>query len=220
MYKPREVTVLRLLTLAALLLGPFFASAAVAGPNDPYTMSPAEVRMVQEKLYNLNYDITSFDGKVGPETRKAVAEFQAILKYPSTGILTEQQFAIFKEELTPAIWAAISSSTDGTYSAAWNHSSRASAARAASSSCQQRSSDPEKCVTITGFTNRPDKQAWIAAVQCRRSNSDTNYSYISVVLRPDKTAAVNKALEQAVDGGYSSSNCKLLTAIESRGRHK
>jgi hypothetical protein len=210
-----------MLRILLLLAGLLFASPSIASGTDPYEMSESDVQLVQTRLYMLNYDISEIDGKVGPETRKAIAEYQERISHPSTGVITEEEFTrLEKLDATGGTWAALSSSTDGAYSSVWSQSSRSKAERKAETGCLEKSDTPEKCTTIAAVTFHSSDQGWIAAVRCSRSDNDSELSYISLAQGDSKARAVGNAFEPVAGKGYSRDDCRLLTAIETRGRHK
>lgn len=210
-----------MLRILFVLAGLFFAGPSIAGGTDPYKMSESDIQLVQTRLYMFNYDISEIDGKLGPETRKAIAKYQERISHPSTGIITEEEFTrLEKLDATGGTWAALSSSTDGAYSSVWSQSSRSKAERKAETGCLEKSNTPEKCTTIAAVTFHSSDQGWIAAVRCSRSDNDSELSYISLAQGDSKAHAVGNAFEPVAGKGYSRDDCRLLTAIETRGRHK
>ena len=212
-----------MLRILFVLAGLLFAGQSIAGDTDPYEMSESDVQLAQTKLYGLNYAISEIDGKLGPETRKAIAKYQTIEGHPSTGIITEKEFKKLRDiDTTGTMWAALSSSTDGAYSSVWNRNSRSEAVREALNGCREKSSKPEKCITITERVNNSSsmEQGWIAAAHCPRSDDSTKPRYVSVMGRPKRALAVEGVFDLAMENGYSRDDCTLLTVIEVLGRHK
>ena len=210
-----------MLRILLALTGLLFISPSFAGSSDPYEMSESDIELVQTKLYELNYGITAFDGKLGPETRRAITEYQEAKNHAATGIITEAEFKALQDADTSGLaWAALSSSTDGAYSSFWNQGSRTEAKRKALSGCREKSNDPEKCTTVTEPSVNTSDQGWIAAVQCRRSDDEGEHTRISVSSRTKRALAVEGAFDYATKGGYLRNDCTLLTAIDARGRHK
>jgi peptidoglycan hydrolase-like protein with peptidoglycan-binding domain len=210
-----------MLRILFVLAGLFLTSSSFAGSSDPYDMSGSDIELVQTKLYEFNYDITQIDGKMGSETRNAIARYQTRKGHPATGIITEEEFKHLKEaDTTGGAWAALSSSTDGAYFAVWSQRSRSEAARKALSGCREKSGEPAHCTTLSNAAYTSTAQGWIAAIHCLRSDDETETSYIAVASEQKRALAVEGAFDRAAEKGYPRNDCTFLTAVEARGHHK
>ncbi|MCR8722887.1 caspase family protein [Frigidibacter sp. ROC022] len=65
-------------------------------------LSQEEIRAVQEALSSRGYEAGTPDGRMGPRTRQAIADFQASVQLPITGIVTEATAAALGIELETA----------------------------------------------------------------------------------------------------------------------
>ena len=106
------------------------------------------VREVQEKLYNLNYDISVLNGQMTEETRTAIRLWQTIVKHEPTGDLSEDELAELRGARIPTTWGALAYAAKGASAVVWSRPSRQEAASAALADCHKNAGrDPCKVVT-------------------------------------------------------------------------
>ena len=82
-------------------------------PSDPTPGSrrslndAAAVREIQERLYNLNYDISVLNGQMTEETRAAIRDWQRNAKHEPTGELSDDEIAELRNARLPSTWGAL-----------------------------------------------------------------------------------------------------------------
>jgi hypothetical protein len=209
------------------VVGMLFSNIALAGDDDPYPLSADEIFIVQQQLYNLNYDVGSIDSKLGERTRGAITEWQTHKKMLATGFLTLKQYQQLKAVDTSVYrWGAVGGSTDGAYSSVWDQDTRAVAEEKAMAGCRSNSTTPEKCTLMRVFdlVTKKDDEGWIAFVHCEKKQEGetktTTFTDASLVARPAKDDAIKAAFAQSLQDGFVRSSCKLRTVIEALGRHQ
>ena len=76
------------------------------GPPAPATAlaDAAVIREVQERLYNLNYEIGVLNGQMTEETRNAIREWQRNVKREPTGALTDEELSQLRSARLPTTW--------------------------------------------------------------------------------------------------------------------
>ncbi|MBP9711161.1 MAG: peptidoglycan-binding protein [Candidatus Pacebacteria bacterium] len=193
---------------------PASASEAILSTDDIYS--------IQFTLFELGYPVVGLpDGKIGPNTRTAIAKFQKNIEHAVTGVLTQEEADYLIELPIPTSmkWGAISASVDAGYGATWNRTSGIDAYNVAQGMCHSKSNYPNKCVTIAGFSNNTGVQ-WIVAVKCDQETSTTEYDGIAVAAAGSYSEAYDNALKMKTDGGYYSSNCYQLVSIAADGSHE
>lgn len=86
----------------------------------------AGVTEIQALLYRNNFDVT-VDGKFGPQTAKAIRQFERLNKMPLTGSITHDLARRLRASTPPRPWGAIAFTANGAHSAGWNFATRAQA---------------------------------------------------------------------------------------------
>jgi len=115
------------------------------GPSSgaPALTDASVIREVQERLYNLNYEITQINGRVTDETRVAIREWQSNTRRQPTGDMTMDDLAALRNAPLPAIWGALAFGERGASAVVWNRTSRREAVNAALSDCRGRNKGGE-----------------------------------------------------------------------------
>ena len=86
----------RLKQIEPTIVRPELPSGPTPGPRPgggQGLTDPAVVREIQERLYNLNYDISVLNGQLTEETRSAIRDWQKNSKREPTGELTQDELA-------------------------------------------------------------------------------------------------------------------------------
>ncbi len=120
-----------------------------ASPSRPSPPSPSSVgvpalteasviREVQERLYNLNYDVGAINGRLTEETRNAIRQWQNNMQRPQKGDMDLEELTVLRNIRLPAIWGAIAFGDRGASAVVWNRGSRQDAVAAARSDCRGR----------------------------------------------------------------------------------
>ena len=123
------------------------------GPPAPATAlaDAAVIREVQERLYNLNYEIGVLNGQMTEETRNAIREWQRNVKREPTGELSDEELSQLRSARLPTTWGALAYAARGASAVVWNRPSRQEAVSAALADCHARANrDSCKVVTAAG----------------------------------------------------------------------
>ena len=129
-------------------LGPASAQPVLPPGGGNALTDSRVVREVQEKLYNLNYDISVLNGQMTEETRTAIRLWQTIVKHEPTGELSEDELAELRGARIPTTWGALAYAAKGASAVVWSRPSRQEAASAALADCHKNAGrDPCKVVT-------------------------------------------------------------------------
>ncbi len=189
----------------------------VAPPPPSSTASaltgPVVVREIQDRLYNLNYEVGARNGRVTQQTRDAIRKWQENLKYPTTGDMTEAQLARLRLAQPPTVWGALAYFAKGASSTVWNRPSREAAENEALAACRKSAGGTCSVVTVArnicgalGFYNAvvSGKQHWGA--------------YASV--RPTLGQATDAALSECRRQAKQPNACGVRTTVCADGSHK
>jgi peptidoglycan hydrolase-like protein with peptidoglycan-binding domain len=138
---------------APMETGSVRSTAAPAGtsPSNASVLTDAAViREVQEKLYQLNYEIASRNGRMAEDTRRAIRSWQTNVNRPVTGDIDAAQLALLRSARIPATWGAMAYAARGASGVVWSRSSRDQAEREAIAECGKRGGGTCKVVTAAG----------------------------------------------------------------------
>ena len=128
-----EMARARLKQLAPISLRPQMPSAS----GDALTDATV-IREVQERLYNLNYEIGILNGQMTQETRNAIRQWQTNVNHEPTGELTEEELSQLRNARLPTTWGALAYAARGASAVVWNRPSRQEAVSAALADCHAR----------------------------------------------------------------------------------
>jgi peptidoglycan hydrolase-like protein with peptidoglycan-binding domain len=104
----------------------------------PALTDASVIREVQERLYNLNYDVGAINGRLTEETRNAIRQWQNNMQRPQKGDMDLEELTVLRNIRLPAIWGAIAFGDRGASAVVWNRGSRQDAVAAARSDCRGR----------------------------------------------------------------------------------
>jgi hypothetical protein len=109
-------------------------------PEDtrPALTDASIIREVQERLYNLNYDVGAINGRVTPETRGAIREWQSNIGRTATGDMTMAELILLRQARLPTTWGALAFGERGASAVVWKRESRNDAVNVALSDCRSR----------------------------------------------------------------------------------
>ena len=154
---------------------------ALADALAPVEMTPAVVREVQQKLYDLNYSISKIDGVMSDETTVAIRMLQADMVQSATGKLTRGQLATLRRAKVATVWGALAWIGQQS-SVAFQLSDRAAAERDAKAQCKKKAGkDVQGCrglderLRCIGRIGRPDPKHDLLG-NCRRSRRHSRES--------------------------------------------
>lgn len=200
------------ITACAALL--FIISPTHAEPGIPYAMTRDQLGKVQYALYELNRNPGSWDGIMRAQTRTAIREWQSDIGEEPTGYLTKDQHRLLLDSRSyPKYWGSVSASTDGAFGSTWRYSSRFASEKDALARCQNKSSRPEKCATVSGVVLRASmdaSQVWLGAEWCEVATAR-----IINVARSVSLVRLRKSILAMREG-----SCTSITTIEVAGRHE
>ena len=177
--------------------------------------SPAVVREVQLKLYELNYDPGRIDGVLSAATIKAIREWQEIAKLPATGNLTEEQLARLRATTINTTWAAVAYTARGQSGSVYNKPTRAEAEQEAIDLCLRRAGRSAACTPLTASGS-----ACITMASFQTRRGATTYFGAHVALRPTQTASISEALNRCNEAQNSGNNCAARVTICADGSHR
>jgi hypothetical protein len=131
---------------------------------------------VQDRLYNLNYQITTRNGRMTTETREQIRQWQTNIKQPVTGDVSVSQLALLRRAQLPTTWGAIAYFSKGASSTVWNRPTREIAEKEALATCRKNAGGACKVLSVAnkicgalGFYNAvvSGRQYWGAYVSVR-----------------------------------------------------
>lgn len=175
--------------------------------------SESVIREVQDRLYNLNYQIASRNGRMNDQTREAIRQWQTNIKQPVSGDVSVAQLAILRRANLPTVWGALAYYSKGASSTVWNRPTREIAEREALAACRKNAGAPCQVLSVAnkicgalGFYNAviSGKQHWGA--------------YASV--RPTLGQATEHALSECRSKGRQPNACGIRTTVCADGSHK
>ncbi len=182
------------------------AAASSSGPSDV-------LRMVQEKLYNLNYEITVRDGRMNTETREAVSAWRRVTKSSVTGDLTSQEIATLNDVVAPKIWGAIAYNSNGGASSHWNIDDRSKAEALALAGCKKMNGG--KCNVVTAANSICGAMSHAAGVV-----GSTRYNSAFAIVRGTLGQATDVALSECRAKAKVPNNCAIRVTMCADGSHK
>lgn len=209
--------------LARIRLESLEQRAAPSPPPPPPTPAPATggsglldeatIREVQEKLYNLNYDIASINGRITDETRRAIRDWQTNTKRPVTGDLDTDQIAALRAARIPTTWGALAYAAKGASGTVWKRASRQEAERDAILECRNRGGSGCKVVTAA------DQGCGALGFYSGRVGSTQHWgAYASV--RPTLAQAIENALSECRRQAKKPDACGVRITVCADGSHK
>lgn len=191
-----------------------------AGPS-PYSRDPTPaltgetvIREVQERLYNLNYDIYSINGRLTEETRTAIREWQGNTKRQPTGDMTMEELAALRNARLPGVWGALAYAARGASAVVWNRKSRQDAANAALSDCR-RSNKTGDCKVVTAA-----EKACGALGFYMGNVRSTTYWGAYAIIRPTLGQATAEALNQCREQSKRPDACGVRITFCADGSHQ
>lgn len=175
---------------------------------------PNVIREVQERLYNLNYDIQVVNGQMTQETRKALRDWQGNNQREATGDLSEDDLDVLRNTRVPTVWGALAYAAKGASSVVWSRPSRREAASAALNDCHERAGrDP--CKVITAAEGECGALGFYMATVRR-----TTYWAAIGLVRPTLGQATDQALEACRQNSKQPSACGIRLTFCADGSHR
>jgi peptidoglycan hydrolase-like protein with peptidoglycan-binding domain len=195
-------------------LGPESAQPQTPSGQRSALTDSAVVREVQEKLYNLNYDISVLNGQMTEETRTAIREWQGIAKHEPTGDLAADELAELRNTKIPTTWGAMAYAARGASAVVWSRPSRQEAASAALTDCHANAGR-DNCKVVTAVESGCGALGFYTG-SVRR----TTYWGAFPAIRPTLGQAVDQALSWCRQQAKRPEACGIRLTFCADGSHK
>jgi Domain of unknown function (DUF4189)/Putative peptidoglycan binding domain len=184
------------------------------GPGGRSLTDAAVVREVQERLYNLNYEISVLNGQLTEETRTAIRDWQRNTKREPTGELTDDELAELRNARLPSTWGALAYAARGASAVVWNRPSRQEAVNAALTDCRARAGR-DNCKVVTAAENACGALGFYTGTVRR-----TTYWGAYAIVRPTLGQAMDLALSQCREQAKRPEACGIRLTFCADGSHK
>ena len=207
----------RLKQIEPAIVRPELPSAPTPGPRPgggQGLTDPAVIREIQERLYNLNYDISVLNGQLTEETRSAIRDWQKNSKHEPTGELTEDELAELRNVRLPSTWGALAYAARGASAVVWNRPSRQEAVSAALTDCRSRAGR-DNCKVVTAAESACGALGFYMG-NVRR----TTYWGAYAVVRPTLGQAMDMALSECREQAKRPEACGVRLTFCADGSHK
>lgn len=175
---------------------------------------PRVIREVQEKLYNLNYDISVINGQMTAETRAAIREWQRIVKHEPTGDLTEDELNELRSARIPTTWGALAYAARGASAVVWSRPSRQEAASAALADCHTNAGR-DSCKVVTAVESGCGALGFYTGTVRR-----TTYWGAYPAIAPTLGQAVDRALSWCRQQAKRPEACGIRLTFCADGSHR
>jgi peptidoglycan hydrolase-like protein with peptidoglycan-binding domain len=175
--------------------------------------SESIIREVQDRLYNLNYQIATRNGRMNDQTREAIRQWQTNVKQPVTGDVSVAQLSLLRSAVLPTTWGALAYYSKGASATVWNRPTREIAEREALATCRKNAGAPCQVLSVAnkicgalGFYNAvvSGRQHWGA--------------YASV--RPTLGQATDHALTECRKQSKQPNACGVRVTVCADGSHQ
>jgi len=187
---------------------------APQGGSGSALTSPAVIREVQERLYNLNYEIGVFSGRLDADTRTAIRQWQANTQRQVTGDLTSEELEALRNARLPTTWGALAYAARGASSVVWNRPSRQEASSAALLDCRKRSQG-----TVCKVVTAAETACGALGFYTGRVRSTTYWGAYAII-RPTLGQATDAALAECRQNAKRPEACGIRLAFCADGSHK
>jgi peptidoglycan hydrolase-like protein with peptidoglycan-binding domain len=172
------------------------------------------VREVQERLYNLNYEISVLNGQLSEETRTAIRDWQKNTKHEPTGELTEDELTELRNVRIPSTWGALAYAARGASAVVWNRPSRQEAVSAALTDCRSRAGR-DNCKVVTAAESACGALGFYTG-NVRR----TTYWGAYAIVRPTLGQATELALNECRQQAKRPEACGIRLTFCADGSHR
>jgi peptidoglycan hydrolase-like protein with peptidoglycan-binding domain len=172
------------------------------------------IREIQEKLYNLNYDISVLNGQMNEETRNAIKEWQTKNKHEPTGDLADDELAELRSARISTTWGALAYAARGASAVVWSRPSRQEAASAALADCHTNAGR-DTCKVVTAI----DSQCG-ALGHYMGSVRRTTYWGAYPAIKPTLGQAVEQALTWCRQNAKRPEGCGIRLTFCADGSHR
>jgi peptidoglycan hydrolase-like protein with peptidoglycan-binding domain len=188
--------------------------AKPAAPGTPtLQLNEQIIKEVQERLYNLNYPITSISGKLTPEVTEAIRAFQGKLGEAMTGELTETQLAKLRQVEPSKAWGAIAAVKGGRFESISQMPTRRDAEARVLLGCRTSGSPDCKIFSVAG------KQCAVAASFTVQGEGEKSAVRISISRQNGLSTAELAALAACNKQPQSQGRCQIVSRLCADGSH-
>jgi peptidoglycan hydrolase-like protein with peptidoglycan-binding domain len=181
-----------------------------SGDTSPALTSESVIREVQERLYNLNYNVYSVNGRLTEETRTAIREWQNNTQRRVTGDMNMEELAALRNARLPSTWGALAFGERGASAVVWKRESRRVAVNAAMSDCRERNKGRD-CKVVSAPNDACGALGFYM--------SGGSWGAYAVVA-PTLGRATGDALEQCRSQGRRPDACGVRITFCADGSHK
>jgi peptidoglycan hydrolase-like protein with peptidoglycan-binding domain len=181
-----------------------------SGDTSPALTSESVIREVQERLYNLNYNVFNANGRLTAETRQAIREWQGNTQRPVTGDMTMEELTALRNAQLPATWGALAFGDRGSSAVVWKRVSRRVAVNAALEDCRKNNRGKE-CKVLSAPNDACGALGFYMA-----GGSWGAYA----VVAPTLGKATAQALEQCREQGRRPDACGVRITFCADGSHQ
>jgi hypothetical protein len=195
-------------------LGPVSVQPQLPSAPGHALTDAAVVREVQERLYNLNYEISVLSGQLTEETRSAIRDWQTNTKHEATGDLTEDELTELRNVRLPTTWGALAYAARGASAVVWSRPSRQEAVGAALTDCRARAGR-DNCKVVTAAESACGALGFYTG-NVRR----TTYWGAYAIVRPTLGQAMDLALTQCREQAKRPEACGIRLTFCADGSHK
>jgi peptidoglycan hydrolase-like protein with peptidoglycan-binding domain len=187
---------------------------AAGGDNRPALTDASTVREVQERLYNLNYEISTINGHLTEETRTAIREWQTNRRRTATGDMTMEELAILRNAKLPTTWGALAYAARGAYAVVWNRPSRQDAVNAALTECRNHNKGGN-CKYVSAANNACGALGFYTGPV-----RSTTYWGAYAIVRPTLGQATELALNECKEQAKRPDVCGIRITFCADGSHQ
>jgi peptidoglycan hydrolase-like protein with peptidoglycan-binding domain len=174
----------------------------------------AVIREVQERLYNLNYDIGVLNGHLTEETRNAIREWQKDVQHEPTGELSEEELDQLRHAKLPTAWGALAYAARGASAVVWSRPSRQEAVSAALADCHARAGR-DNCKVVTAAATGCGALGFYVGTVRR-----TTFWGAYAIVRPTLGQAMDLALSECRELAKTPEACGIRLTFCADGSHK
>ena len=184
-------------------------------PTDtrPALTNAAVIREVQERLYNLNYDL-SINGQLDEATRKAIREWQTNTRREPRGDMNMGELAALRNARLPTTWGALAYAARGASAVVWNHHSRHEAVATALEDCRKRNNG-NACKVISAANTACGALGFYSG-----NVRSTTYWGAYAIVRPTLGQATEVALQECREQAKRPDACGVRITFCADGSHQ
>lgn len=180
------------------------------------TSDSSLVRLVQQQLYDLNYNV-AINGTWDRETQNAAQQVRALYKLATgTGPLTGEEWERLKNARVSANWGATAYTANGIARSAWSVRTRKEAEERALKECRARIIDPRASCQVMAAA----RTGCIAAWTFRTVVGNRAFQSGGAALNTSLNLARGQAFQACRQNPNSRGNCRITSVMCADGSHR